>query len=117
MHFVDLKNECPINIKTLKTNFGDDTANHFKWLNKFIVRADETLKEIEMAQQRMDLTHICRLGHRLKSPARLVGADCFAELCQRLEGLQQDSDTRRVEADLVALKIELKKIESYYWQY
>ncbi|HSQ03521.1 MAG TPA: Hpt domain-containing protein, partial [Burkholderiales bacterium] len=45
-----------------------------------------TLTEMAATHSRGDLPALGKLGHKLKSSARTVGALGFADLCQSLEG-------------------------------
>ena len=54
---------------------------------KFIESAMTVMPEIEAALCSKDAASLASLAHRIKAPARTVGAERFAQSCQRLEGV------------------------------
>jgi len=64
---------------------GKDLATIQEFSLKFVVSAEKGLTEIEAALTHEDMTALAALGHRMKSAARMAGAQSFAELCQELE--------------------------------
>jgi CheY-like chemotaxis protein len=53
---------------------------------KFLASVRQDMAEVEAALERQDRVALGVLGHHIKSPARMVGATRFADLCQALEG-------------------------------
>ena len=53
---------------------------------KFLASVRQDMAEVEAALERKDRAALGVLGHHIKSPARMVGATRFADLCQTLEG-------------------------------
>lgn len=95
--------QLPVDIAVMRQMFhGNDTLVS-KFALKFIEVADSTLSEMKLAQTAKDLPTLGRLGHKLKSSARTIGASSFAELCEALEkaGLDNNWD----EAELLLTKI------------
>ena len=77
---------------------------------KFIVSAQNGMLEIDEAFQRKNLDELCALGHRLKSSARTVGANGFADLCHSLEQLKHEGNLAQAEAMIAKLHPLLKQI-------
>ncbi len=73
---------------------------------KFLDVTHSSLQELEPLLAAQDITGIARLGHRMKSSARSVGATQFADLCQSLEQLTEPdrlSEARQIKLQLEAL--------------
>ena len=62
-----------------------------KFAFKFLQNTQQGLTEMEQALQRGDLAAVRALGHRLKSPARTVGALGMGELMLEIEQLPADA--------------------------
>ncbi len=62
---------------------------------KFITSSSEDIAGMEEALERNDFETLRDLGHRAKSPARMVGAMSFANLCQKLEKCPGDMEQAR----------------------
>ncbi len=86
-----------INISALKHVFNNDTELVRKFSRKFIQVTEETLIELETAKMRCDIKSMECLGHKLKSSARIMGADYFADLCNGLEIAGMNNDWRQAE--------------------
>jgi HPt (histidine-containing phosphotransfer) domain-containing protein len=71
------------------------------------------MEAIEAALERNDLTTLGALGHHSKSPARLVGAIGFAELCQALEDNARGGDLERARAIVGQLRLLPMQIEQH----
>jgi len=56
-----------------------------KFALKFLALARTDMAEFDLALERNDLAALSALGHHNKSPAKMVGAMGFANLCQALE--------------------------------
>ncbi|MDE2387796.1 MAG: Hpt domain-containing protein [Betaproteobacteria bacterium] len=72
---------------------------------KFIEVATGTLVEMRAAQAGKDLLALGRLGHKLKSSARMIGASGFADLCEALE--RAGANNSWFDAELLMTKIPL----------
>ena len=93
----------PVDIAVMRQMFHNNATLVSKFALKFIEVANSTLIEMRLAQAEKDLSALGRLGHKLKSSARTIGASGFAELCEALEkaGLDNNWD----EAELLLTKI------------
>lgn len=74
-----------VDISVMSQMFHNNAALVRKFGLKFIEVANDTLEEMKTAQAEKDLLALGRLGHKLKSSARTIGAAGFADLCEALE--------------------------------
>ena len=74
-----------IDLAVLARALGHDAAKIAKFARRFVATARAGLAEVEAALAHADAAALKFLGHRLKSPARTVGAAGFAECCEALE--------------------------------
>jgi len=84
--------DSPINLKALSRMFGDDSAKQLNILRKFIPQAEGIITEITEACGTRDAEQVSFFAHKLKSPARMVGADALADLCLDLEIASRETD-------------------------
>ncbi|OEZ97851.1 PAS domain S-box protein [Duganella sp. HH101] len=78
-----------------------------KFAFKFLQNTQEGLTKMERALQRGDLVQVRELGHRLKSPARTVGALGMGELMLEIEQLPADGPHAQTAARAQALLARL----------
>jgi PAS domain S-box-containing protein len=93
--------ESVIDLQVLAKMVDHDAIRMRKYAFKFVESAGAVVAEMETALAVRDTTTAARLGHRLKSSARTVGAGRFADLCQGIEACRHDADPAGV-AGLVA---------------
>ena len=74
-----------LDLSVLGKMLGSDPVKINKFALKFLQSAQLGLAEIEQALNDADMEKLAALGHRNKSPARTVGANSYAQLCQSLE--------------------------------
>ena len=77
---------------------------------KFVASARKGMSEIDNAYQDKNLLELCAIGHRLKSSARTVGANSFADLCHSLEQLKQDGTLAQAQEMIAKLHPLLEQI-------
>ena len=58
----------------------------------FVRSTTETMDQAELAQSEQDVPKLSELAHRMKSSARTIGANSFADVCQQLEQLKRMDD-------------------------
>jgi PAS domain S-box-containing protein len=80
---------------------------------KFITSTQEDLIQIEAALKRSDRAALATLGHRAKSPATMVGAMGFAQLCQALENCNDTGDMDQVRDIVGRMRPLLEQIKEY----
>lgn len=77
---------------------------------RFIESAREDITKMEAALEKGDMAALCALGHYVKSPALMVGAMGFADLCQALEHSKDVEQARDIIDRLHPL---LERIKEY----
>ncbi|HEY6897594.1 MAG TPA: response regulator [Rhodocyclaceae bacterium] len=92
--------------KTLKNDPGKVQRVALKFLNS----TRDDLPRIEAALENRDLAMLRSLGHRIKSPARAMGASGLADLCQALEHLNGDDAAERARPIVGQLRPLLEQI-------
>ena len=99
-----------VDMAVLRQMFHNNNALVRKFGLKFIEVANDTLAEMKEAQSKKDLPTLGRLGHKLKSSARTIGASSFADLCEGLEKANTDSNWSDAESLLEKIPSLLEKI-------
>ena len=99
-----------VDMAALRQMFHNNNALVRKFGLKFIEVANDTLAEMKEAQSKKDLAELGRLGHKLKSSARTIGASSFADLCEGLEKANNDSNWSDAESLLEKIPSLLEKI-------
>ncbi|MBX3615661.1 MAG: Hpt domain-containing protein [Nitrosomonas sp.] len=94
----------------MRQMFHNNSALVCKFALKFIEVANSTLAEMKQAQAEKDLPALGRLGHKLKSSAKTIGAAGFAELCEALEKAGCDNDWNEAEVLLIKIPLLLDRI-------
>jgi HPt (histidine-containing phosphotransfer) domain-containing protein len=99
-----------IDLSVLAEAIGGDGVRLREFAKRFVSSARQDMARVELALGKQDLQALRELGHHIKSPARMVGALPFAELCEALERNQQGLERAR---EIVAeLGILLRRIEA-----
>jgi len=89
-----------IDLSVLEKIIGSDQVKLRKFALKYLNSAQLGLDEIEMALRQENLAALAALGHRHKTPARTVGAQGFADLCQALEKSTDIEQARHIVAQM-----------------
>ena len=100
----------PVDIAKMRLMFHDNSVLVRKFGLKFIEVANDTLSEMEVAQTEKNLPALGRLGHKLKSSARTIGALSFADLCEALERASANNNWPDAETLLAKIPLLLKRI-------
>jgi CheY-like chemotaxis protein len=87
-----LKEESCIDLNVLGKFFNNAVEKIAKFSVKFLASARSSLLELDDASERNSLVDMSAIGHKLKSSARTVGANGFADLCHELEQFNLESD-------------------------
>jgi PAS domain S-box-containing protein len=77
---------------------------------RFIASSLADIEELEKALQRNDMASMSALGHRAKSPARMVGAMGFANLCQEIENYARSENVEQLRVVISRLRPLLELI-------
>ena len=95
--------ELCIDFSVLGKFFGKTPEKVGLFAQKFVGSARKGAIEMNLGLAANDLEALCALGHRLKSSARTVGANGFADLCHELEQLKDGGDL--AQAELITRKL------------
>jgi HPt (histidine-containing phosphotransfer) domain-containing protein len=96
---------------------GDNREKHLRFLGKFVVSAEGEVRLIELAAASRDCAEIGRLGHKLKSSARAMGADGFADACQTLEAAGKNGKWAIIDAFVPQLGELLMEVKQFVLEY
>lgn len=99
-----------VDMAVLRQMFHNNNTLVRKFGLKFIEVANDTLAEMKEAQSKKDLPTLGRLGHKLKSSARTIGASNFADLCEGLEKANTDNNWSDAESLLAKIPSLLERI-------
>lgn len=100
-----------VDMAMLRQMFHNNNALVRKFGLKFMEVANDTLAEMKEAQAKQDLSELGRLGHKLKSSARTIGASSFADLCEGLEKANTSNDWSGAESLLEKIPPLLDRIK------
>ena len=106
-----------IDFSVLAKYFGNAPEKIGVFARKFVDSAQNGMSEIDAALSAKNLEAICAVGHRLKSSARTVGANGFADLCHQLEQLKHGGDLIQAEQITRQLSALLEQIEHHVRRY
>lgn len=100
-----------IDLQILANTVGNAPEKLKKFANKFVSSARTSLEELDQVCHDANLVQVAAIGHRLKSSARTVGANSFADLCHSLEGMKTDLTTENALPVINQLHQLLRQIE------
>ena len=78
--------------------FADDHGAQRELLNKFVAQMDDVLLQITTAHKQRDSEKVRFHSHKLKSSARMVGANMLADLCLELETAAHDTNWAQIDS-------------------
>jgi PAS domain S-box-containing protein len=93
--------------------FADDRGAQQELWQKFVSQMDEELIEIETAYRQRDIDQVRFHSHKLKSSARMVGANLLADLCFTLETAAHDANWDGIDAVADDLKPAADNVKEY----
>lgn len=103
-----------IDLSSLAGLLGGDIPKMREFVLKFLTLAWSDMAEIEAALARRDLAALAVLGHHNKSPASMVGAMGFADLCQLLEGVGNETlGIAQAQGIVGRMRLMLERIKEY----
>ncbi|MEO8358911.1 MAG: response regulator [Vicinamibacteria bacterium] len=108
--------ERPIDVAVLEELVGRDPNVIREFLRAFWLSTAATTAELREAFLRQDWARVADLAHRLKSPAKSVGALPLAALCEDLEQAGRASNAAALESSLARYEIERANVENYLRQ-
>ncbi|MBP9946770.1 MAG: response regulator, partial [Vicinamibacteria bacterium] len=107
---------APLDIAVLEELVGRDPEVIQEFLRAFWLGTAKTTSEIRLAGEGGRLAELADFAHRLKSPARSVGALPLAELCDALERAARAGDQGKVDVLLPSFEEERARVEEYLRQ-
>jgi PAS domain S-box-containing protein len=105
-----------VEIAVLEELVGRDPDVIRDFLRAFWISTAKTASELKAACAKKDEALIADLAHKLKSPARSVGALRLASACEGLERAARDSDFAAIAEQLPEFETETARVESYLRQ-
>ena len=102
-----------IDLSVLVGTTGGDRKKIAERTAKFLASLQKDMTDIDAALQREDLPALGALGHRSKTPARMVGAIGFADLCQALEDNALDGNLEKARNIVVQLRLLPAQIKEH----
>jgi CheY-like chemotaxis protein/HPt (histidine-containing phosphotransfer) domain-containing protein len=99
-----------IDLGVLAQIVGSEPEKIYRFGKMFLETAEDTIGQMQVAYFAEDTQTISALGHKLKSSARTVGANSFAEICEALELSGQQNNLTEIQALLTRLPPLLQKI-------
>jgi two-component system sensor histidine kinase/response regulator len=106
-----------IDFSVLAGHFPDAPQKILIYADKFVNSARKGLLDLAAAKDCQDMDQMAALGHSLKSSARTVGANGFADLCHALEGLKGSQKISEAERIVDQLPLILRRIEQQVDRY
>ncbi len=79
------RERAPVDPELLTRIFGDDPARQVAFLRRLVSTLERSMDEVADAAGRRAADELAALGHKLKSPARSVGATALADALEALE--------------------------------
>ncbi len=104
---------APLDIAVLEELVGRDPDVIQEFLRAFWMSTARTVSEIRAACEVRDAAKVADLAHKLKSPAKSVGAARLAELCSEIQTAAGHADFEVLDACASRLESEKAKIEQY----
>lgn len=105
-----------IDLSVLAEMMGEHPERIPQFAHRFLASSRADMAEMERALESNDMAALVALGHRAKSPARMVGAMGWARLCQELEHCARNGNAeqaRDIVSQLHSLLQQIsRKIES-----
>ncbi|WP_455205542.1 response regulator [Kaarinaea lacus] len=105
--------EQPIDYAAMVALVGDNRDMHHSLLKKFLKSLSDIVSDMKLAYQAQSANEVGRLAHKLKGPARAVGAKDLAEVCFTLEQAGKSSDWSTVNQLESAIDSESVKVANY----
>ena len=108
-----LEGAPPVDIAVLEDLVGRDPDVIHEFLRAFWISTAKTVSEIKAACESRDAAKVADLAHKLKSPARSVGARRLAEICEQMQAAAGIADFGTLDECLPRLQAEKTSIEQY----
>jgi HPt (histidine-containing phosphotransfer) domain-containing protein len=112
-HAHGMHSELAVDPRALSLIFADDRGAQQELWQKFVTQMDEELAEIETAYRQRDIDQVRFHSHKLKSSARMVGANLLADLCFSLETAAHDTNWAGVDDVMGGLRPAADSVKEY----
>jgi len=109
--------ETPINFSILSQFIGANPERHRRFLKKFVNLLPENIQKINSAYENQSASDIVFFSHKLKSPAKTMGAHELAAVCQALETTAKASQWETIDSLIPKLNNLAEKIKCYLSDY
>ncbi len=106
-----------IDLNVLAQIVGPEPEKIYRFGRMFLETAVDGVAQMQAAYLKADNQTISALGHKLKSSARTVGANSFAEICEALELAGQGNDLNTIQSLVSSLTPLLQKINQQIQQH
>jgi HPt (histidine-containing phosphotransfer) domain-containing protein len=103
----------PLNIAVLEEFVGRDPDVIHEFLRAFWISTAKTASEITEACEAGDAAKVADLAHKLKAPARSVGALRLADICTEMQTAAEAQDLSALGRCLPRLEAERASVEEY----
>lgn len=89
--------ESPLDMEVLIKMVGNNPAVHRQLLKKFVEPSKQNIDAIHISVAEQNMAATAQMAHKLKSPARTVGAHALADACAALEQAGKREDREQAE--------------------
>ncbi|MFM8331289.1 MAG: Hpt domain-containing protein [Candidatus Methylumidiphilus sp.] len=96
---------------------GDDKHKHLLYLRKLIATAETSRHALHPSGAGANALEVAKIAHRIKSPARMLGADMFADACEALEAAGKQGRQADIECLLPQFDALLAGIRGFVLDY
>jgi len=103
----------PIDPMALTRLLGNDISVHHAILKRFALEAEDITAKLNAARVAQDAEQVFFLAHSLKTPARSVGANTIADLCEKLEIAGREADCSMIDALCPGLAPAVVRVADY----
>jgi len=103
----------PVDIAVLEELVGRDPDIIQEFLRAFWISTAKTVSEMKAACESRDAAKVADLAHKLKSPARSVGAMRLAAICDQMQAAAGIGDFATLDECMPRLEAEKTSVEQY----
>lgn len=109
--------ESPVDISMLISLVGDDKDKHCLLFKSFLESTPEIIQAIQAAYKDHAAEIIKQQAHKLKSPARSMGANELADVCQGLESAGKLEQWEEIDRLVPQLNELFERVDAYIENY
>ena len=108
-----IRSATALDPEALNDIFANDHAAQQNILQNFVTQMDEIFAEFEVAFRQRDFEQVRFHSHKLKSSARIVGANTLADLCLKLETAAGNKEWAEIDVVAADLKPAIDHLRDY----